>query len=255
MSKRDFVLSKPLMNAAGSLGFAADERQPVPWTDFGAFVTNPLSRRPRKPTARPALIEFPGGFLLHTGLPNPGFEAALKKYAPRWERSKLPVIVHLMADRPEETASMVHRLETVEGVMAAELGFAPQLADEIIVLAVEMSLGELPLIPSLPLEQIPRLGPRLVDMGAAAVSLSPPRGMLPRDDQKGEGEAGFLAGRLFGPGLFAQSLLAVRDAVRAGMPVIGAGGVYSADDAQAMLSTGAVAVQVDAAFWQGGFSV
>jgi len=119
--KRDLYFSKPLMNAAGSLGFAPDFRSLGDFGSldtFGAFVTNPFSLRPRLPTTQPAMIEYPGGFLLHTGLPNPGLKAGLKRYAAKWIRSELPVIVHLMADRPEETQSMVHMLEEIENVMA-----------------------------------------------------------------------------------------------------------------------------------------
>lgn len=256
MSKRDFYLSKPLMNAAGALGFAPDHasRAAPVQQDFGAFVTNPLSLRPRRPAARPATIEFPGGFLLHSGLPNPGFEGGLKRHAAKWARADLPIIVHLMADRPEETAHMVRRLEGLENVLAAELGFAPQLADEIILVALEMSLSELPLIVSLPFEQTLRLGAQIVAMGAAAVSLAAPRGMLPRSGgESGAGQREMLAGRLFGPALFPQALLTVRDAVRAGIPVIGGCGVYSQTDAAAMLEAGSLAVQVDTALWRGDF--
>jgi len=117
------------MNAAGSLGFAPDARVGITLDSFGAFVTNPFSLRPRLPAAKPEIIEYLGGFLLHTGLPNPGFNSGIKKYASRWEKSDLPIIVHLMADRPEETQRMVQMLEIEENVMAVELGFAPLLAD------------------------------------------------------------------------------------------------------------------------------
>jgi dihydroorotate dehydrogenase (NAD+) catalytic subunit len=252
MPKRDLTLDKPLMNAAGALGFAPDQRSPVPWEDFGAFVTNPLSLRPRKPAARPSLVEFPGGFLLHSGMPNPGLDTALRKYAARWGKSRLPVIVHLMADRPEETTAMVRRLERLDGVMAAELGFAPQLADEIILLAADMALGELPLIACLPFEQAVRLGPRLIEMGIQAVSFSAPRGLLPAPDEETTARKGdIVEGRLFGPGLFPSALLTVRNAVRAGLPVIGGCGVYSQAGAEAMLRAGAIAVQLDSALWRG----
>jgi len=269
MSKRDFYLTRPLMNAAGSLGFAPDHSQRASevFGGFGAFVTNPISLRPRRPAAKPALIEFPGGFLLHSGLPNPGLEGALKKHAAKWARADLPVIVHLMADRPEETAHMVRRLEGLESVMAAELGFAPQLADEIILVALEMSLGELPLIVSLSFEQALRLGAQAVAMGAAAVSLGAPRGLLPpsgdrhalaeAENDKGgiaSEKGAVIAGRLFGPGLLPQALLTVRDAARAGIPIIGGCGVYSAADASAMLEVGALAVQLDSALWRGDFA-
>ncbi len=256
--KRDLYFSKPFMNAAGSLGFAPDlqtrEVLETSWVSLGAFVTNPLSLRPRQPAAKPEVIEYPGGFLLHTGLPNPGFNAALKKYASRWDKSALPIIVHLMADRPEETQHMARALESQENVMAAELGCAPLLADDILLLTLEMCLGELPLIVSLPVEQVLSLGPRLMREGAQAISISAPRGALPPtiraecyaiEAQEGK----LITGRLYGPSLFPRALETVYSAVRIGLPIIGAGGIWSKENAEAMLSAGALAVQVDAALW------
>lgn len=249
MFKQDLTFSSPYMNAAGTLGFAPDFRAPAPWGSFGAFVTNPLSLRPRKPTTNPSLIEYPGGFLLHTGLPNPGLNDVIKKYARHWADSRLPVIVHLMADRPDETMRMVQSLEELENIAAVELGFAPLLADDIILLTVEMSLGELPLIVSLPAEQVLSIGLRVMQKGAAAISLATPRGML----TAGDGQ--LTTGRLSGPALFPQALLTVRDAVGANLPIIGAGGVGIKENADAMLSVGALAVQVDASLWKGDFTL
>jgi len=211
-------------------------------------VTNPLSLRPRLPTASPTLVEYPGGFLLHTGLPNPGLPAAIKKYARHWADARLPVIVHLMADRPEETRRMAQSLEELENIAALELGFAPGLSGDLILLTIEMCLGELPVIACLPVEQVPPLGPRAVQAGAAAISLAAPRGMIPLEN----GEQ--VTGRLSGAGLFPQALLAVRDAVCANLTVIGAGGVQSKENAEAMLLAGATAVQVDESLWKGTFS-
>ena len=240
--KRDLYFSKPLMNAAGSLGFAPDFRS---LEDFGsllgAFVTNPFSLRLRRPTAKPDVIEHPGGFLLHTGLPNPGFKEGLKKYSSKWSRSEVPVIVHLMADRPEETQRMVRMLESHENVMAAELGFAPLLANDIILMTLEMCVGELPLIFSLPVEQVLNLGPRLIQEGAQAISISAPRGALMTDH--------LVTGRLYGPSLFPRTLETVYSAAKLGLPIIGAGGVWTKENAEAMLSVGALAVQVDAVLW------
>ena len=250
--KRDLYFSKPLMNAAGSLGYFPDLR------DFenlggllGAFVTNPISLRPRRPTAQPTLIEYPGGFLLHTGLPNPGIHGALKKYSAKWTRSDLPVIVNLMADRPEETQHMVRMLETQENVMAVELGFAPLLANDILMLTLEMCLGEIPLIFSLPVEQVLSLGPRLMQDGAQAISITAPRGAMnpPLPAGEGLGVRELTHGRLYGPSLFPQTLNVVDSAVKLGLPIIGSGGVWTKQNADTMLSVGALAVQVDAALW------
>jgi dihydroorotate dehydrogenase (NAD+) catalytic subunit len=248
--KRDLYFSKPIMNAAGSLGFFPNLR------DFenlggllGAFVTNPFSLRPRLPTAQPAVIEYPGGFLLHTGLPNPGLKAGVKKYASRWDKSDLPIIIHLMADRPEETQNMVRMLEEIENVMAVELGFAPLLTDDIILMTLEMCMGEIPLIFSLPVEQVLSLGPRLVQDGAQAISIASPRGALVSRNSQ------LVTGRLLGPSLFPQSLDVVRSAAKLGLPIIGTGGVWTKENADAMLSVGALAVQVDAALWNPAFTM
>ncbi|HZJ24576.1 MAG TPA: hypothetical protein VFD54_14760, partial [Anaerolineales bacterium] len=253
--KRDIYFSKPLMNAAGSLGFTPDTRTGISLEPFGAFVTNPFSLRPRLPATKPEVVEYPGGFLLHTGLPNPGLNAGLKKYSAKWSRADLPIIVHLMADRPEETQRMVRMLESQENVMAAELGFAPLLADDIILLTLEMCVGELPLIFSLPVEQVLSLGPRLIQGGAQAISIAAPRGALPlTPNPSPDGRGELITGRLYGPSLFPQTLETVHSAARIGLAVIGSGGVWSKENADAILSVGALAVQVDAALWNPNFT-
>ncbi len=240
--KRDLYFSKPIMNTAGSLGFAPDPRNGIDLTPFGAFITNPISLRSRLPARQPALIEYPGGFLLHSGLPNPGLSAVLKKHGARWNRADLPLIVHLMADRPEETQQMVRSLENIENVMAVELGFAPLLSDDIILLNLEMCVGELPLIFSLPAEQILSLGPKLIQGGAAAISVSSPRGMMMKNNE-------MITGRLYGQSLFPRSLDIVSSAAMIGLPIIGAGGVWTDKDAADMLLAGAMAVETDAQLW------
>lgn len=240
--KRDLYFSKPIMNAAGTLGFAPDLRAPIPWDDFGAFVTNPLSLRPRAGASQPALIEYPGGFLLHTGLPNPGLGSVLKKNVRRWSDSPLPIIVNLMADRAEETKQMIEMLEEVDNVAAVELGFAPLLADDIILTVVEACLGELPLIVSLPSDQVLRVGSRVIQEGARAISLSAPRGALMKD-------SALVTGRLYGPSLFPQTLEVIHSAAKIEIPIIGAGGVYAQSAVQDLLNAGALAVQMDAGLW------
>jgi len=250
MFKQDLIFRKPIMNAAGMLGFSPDLRAPVRWDDFGAFITNPLSLRPRKAAAKPAAIEYPAGFLLHTGLPNPGLNTVINKHARRWADSPVPVIVNLMAGRPEETMQMVKALEEIDNVAAVELGFAPLLADDIILLAIEMCLGELPLIVSLAAEQVLRLGPRALQTGAAVISVAAQRGMLPfKPNPSPVPGAELITGRLFGPALFPQSLEVVHSAARLGLPIIGAGGIYTMENVEAMITAGAQWVQMDAGLW------
>jgi dihydroorotate dehydrogenase (NAD+) catalytic subunit len=241
--KADLYFSSPWMNAAGSLGFALDRRQPFDLSWLGAFVTNPISLKARSPARDRLLLDFPGGFLLHTGWPNPGLSQAIRLYAARWARSPVPVIVHLLAGTPDELETMARRLETVEGVMGIEVGLPLECQAEMARALLAAAQGELPVIARLPFERSVQLAGNLSGSPIAALSLGPPRGALPGP------QGGLVHGRLYGPALFPTALNLVNELAQMGVKVIAAGGVYGPGEAQAMLSAGALAVQFDAALW------
>jgi dihydroorotate dehydrogenase (NAD+) catalytic subunit len=244
--KFDLALNPPLMNAAGSLGFSSGRRQSGSSYDLGAFVTNPVSLAQRSPAQGRGLWTFPGGFLLHSGYPNPGLKAVIRRHARRWSRSDLPVIVHLLAQRDDDLAVMVQILEGVPGVSAVEIGLPPEVDKDLTIRMVRAAAGELPVLARLPLERILELAEAAINAGAAAVSLGPPRGALSGSDGK------LLRGRSYGPALFPLALATVQALSKMGLPVIGACGVYQPEDIEAMLAAGAMAVQLDAALWRGG---
>jgi dihydroorotate dehydrogenase (NAD+) catalytic subunit len=245
--KYDLSLSASLMNAAGTLGFVPDPRGAVDLSLLGAFVTNPISLSPRTPAQERTYLAFPGGFLLHTGYPNPGIRAALKRFASRWERSACPVIVHVLAGHGDEVHQIVRQVERLENLAGIEVGVPPDAASELVAELVSAGFGEHPVIARLPLERLLELAPAALAAGAAAISLGAPRGSLPGPSGK------MIRGRLYGPALFPQALEVVRQAALREFPVIGAGGVYQPQQANAMLQAGAIAVQLDAVLWRGGF--
>ena len=241
MLKNELYLDKPLMNAAGTLGFAPDPKLPVDFSRFGAFVTNPISNGLRTPAKGGRFATYPGGFLLHNGLPNLGLSAVIKKQGKRWARASIPVIVHLLASEPSSLAHMIQRLESLEGVIGIEVGLPPDIDIDTAVDFVQAALGELPAVLRLPLERVDELAPAVIDAGASMISLGMPRGKL-------EG----ITGRMYGPAIFPLALRAVEKLAGSGIPVVGAGGVYHTKDIEAMLGAGAVAVQVDAVLWKCG---
>jgi len=245
ISKQSLDLRKPIMNAAGSLGFAPDTRKPLDWEGFGAFVTNPISRKARQPSRGQRILPFPGGILLHTGHPNPGFNASVRRFAGRWRRAPLPVIVHLLGDSPENMAAMIVRLEEIDNIIAVEIGLPIEIEVSEALEIVQASGGELPLIVRLPLTQAEALGSHILGVGAIAISLGPPRGALP--DPQGK----LIYGRHYGPGVFPQAFRMVGELVKMGIPVIGGGGVYAPKEAKAMLDMGAIGVQLDTVLWRG----
>jgi dihydroorotate dehydrogenase (NAD+) catalytic subunit len=236
------------MNAAGFLGFAPGLRGPTAISQMGAFITNPICPSARSPAHSPRFLSFPGGFLLHTGYPNPGLVSAIRRYARQWARSPLPVLVHLLAQKTGEVAEMVRKLESLEGVAGFEIGLPAEADAGLVHDFARAAAGELPVVMRLPLEHAAGLADRFAQTHLAAVSLAPPRGALPRPD------GGVLQGRLYGRALFPQALAAVQALARRGVPVIGSGGIYTPAQAEAMLQAGAIAVQLDAVLWRGGWT-
>ncbi len=231
------------MNQAGTLGFSP-RTQRLP--EGAVFVTNPVSWRAHLPSVDRALWPFPGGFLLHTGLPNDGWKAVRRAYASHWEQTGSPVWVHLISQDPDELRGMVRDMEELEGVAAIELGLPPACPVDWARQLLTAARGEKPLEAHISLGEDPRLFTSLPGF-VSAVTLGTPRGALTTSTGK------LVHGRLHGPGLFPQMLEGLLKLRGLNMPVI-LGGVCTMEDANAALKHGAAAVQIDMLCWSGEFS-
>ena len=245
MYRQEIYLDSPWLNAAGTHGYLPPARWMVPEA-MGAFITNPISLSPRTPAVERSLLDYPGGILMHSGLPNPGLSRVLRKYRERWAQSSLPIWVHLIGASPDEVRQMIQRLEGQEGVMAIELGLPPDAEGEAALALVEAAYGELPLVVHLPLNRSREPWVQeLPGLGVSAVSLGAPRGVL-------NGGAGRpVSGRLYGPSLLPLTLAAVQSVRRLGVQIIAGAGVYRRQDAQTLRDAGAWAVQLDTVLWRG----
>lgn len=253
MAKYDLPLRSPLMNAAGSLGFVPPAHAAIEWNRYGAFVTNPISLRRRQPVANARLVPYPGGVLLHTGYPNPGFEKAIRRYRQSWSRAPVPVLVHLIPRSAYELASMIPMLESCENLIGLEIGIAPDITLETGIELLQAAFSELPIILRLPLDRaaelVRSLEPYMDASRITAISLGPARGVLPLPD------GGLLRGRLYGPAVLPAALAAVSALSQGSLPVIGAGGIFCQRDIDAMLTAGSTAVQLDTVLWRGGIDL
>ncbi len=247
--KYDLGFTPPLMNVAGFLGYAPDINSRVDYSNMGAFITHPVSWAPRYPSHGKRLFSFPGGFLLHTGYPNPGVKTVIRNYKDAWQRSPLPVWVHLIGEDPDEVAQMVLLLEDLPGVVGIELGLPPAADSKLVMDLIQASLGELPLMVRITLGRISELAKLIArQFSQVALSLGAPYGKLP---QIGSGS---IKGRLYGPAIYPQAALALEEILPFDLPVIAAGGVYSAEQARSLLQAGAVAVQLDSVLWRNGIT-
>lgn len=249
MSKFDLVIDPPVMNAAGFLGFKPDPRAGFDLSRFGAFVTNPVSIKRRSPAGGRRIYQYPGGILIHTGLPNPGINTVLKRYSPAWERSPIPIIFHFLVEFIGDIKSIFSQLETYPGIGGIELGL-PEAVDCSMLDEIFSNAFELPVIIRIPPNRIPILLDNYktkIQNECFAICISPTRGAVPTTD------GSIIQGRLYGPAQFPITLATSQYLVNSGIKVIASGGIYTQAQADILLEVGALAVQLDATLWSGNW--
>ncbi|MEK6220934.1 MAG: hypothetical protein N2D54_01645, partial [Chloroflexota bacterium] len=152
----------------------------------------------------------------------------------------------LLFSSEEDITKMVLRLEEIEGVDAVEVGLPVDITPAQAASACSAAVGELPVIIRLPLSQAANLAQSCMQAGAQIISLGPDRGEQPN----AQGE--IISGRLYGPSQYPKALQTVKQIAELGVPVIGAGGVYTQPEANKILAAGASAVQLDTVLWRSG---
>ena len=246
-------LKSPVMNATGALGYGDEYSDIIDYSLLGAFVTNPVSLRPRKAAHGTRLRVHRDHLVVHTGLPNPGIQVVARRYRNVWERIATPVIVHVIATTPKETATVVTRLSSVRGVVGIELGLADHITpDRAVALVNAATQGDLPVIVRIPFNRVDTLATILSEQGASALTLTaPPRVVLPPEQGIHDKNSRFYRGRLYGPTVLPLLLETIsRWARKLPVPIIACGGIQSAQHALACLNLGATAVQIDAVLWR-----
>lgn len=243
--KQDLILNPPIMNSAGILGFTPDPKIPYDLSPLGGFVTHPISLKRRIPARSSHFEEFPGGILIHSGLPNPGVKASLKAYRKSWQGYPKPIILHLLCDHAGEMAGIVEQLEGEDYVIQGiEVGFETPSTDQVVSILSEACQSQMPLMARFPMGSSLDILVAAVEAGVNALVVGPPRGSVEIDS----GER--VSGRLYGPGLFPHALQQTENICRSfELPVILGCGLYTGKDLYAAFNAGAAAVQLDTALW------
>ncbi|GAB4521868.1 MAG: hypothetical protein Fur0018_02880 [Anaerolineales bacterium] len=224
-----------LSNAAGFGGWTC----PAGWeAALDAFVTNPISARPRRAAQGVRYAVCVGGVLLHTGHPNPGFQQVRARYGKAWARSPLPVWAHLLAD--DGLPRMLDVLEESGEVAGVEVRLPSDCGSATARQVAHLCAGKLPVLVQVPWEAALALGEAVFDAAGLPVSVGAPRGAVPAEGARG---------RLYGAGLFPLAVELVARLAERGLPVVASGGVSSLADAQALLKAGARGVQLDLPLW------
>jgi dihydroorotate dehydrogenase (NAD+) catalytic subunit len=254
----------PVLLAAGTAGFGRELEGVMDLDALGGLVTKAVSRDPRHGNAAPRVAEFPGGMINAIGLANPGLDHVLANELP-WLAAQLTrarVIVNVVGFTEDEYVQVVQGLEPASGVTALELNLScPNTAKGGIEFGADCpsvtrivercrAVTRRPLIvklsPALP--DIPGMALVARDAGADGVSLVNTLPGLLLDDA-GNPRLGNGNGGVSGPALLPIGVLATRRVREKDpdFPIIGVGGIRTADDARQYLRAGATLIAVGTA--------
>jgi len=258
------TFQSPVLLAAGTCGFGMELSDVLDLDALGGFVTKSVTLEPRRGNPPPRVAEFEGGMLNSIGLANPGLEVTRRDKLP-WIAGNVhraQVFVSVAGHRVDEYLAVVEGLDGEEGFLGFEVnlscpndtqrGGLPFALDPEAVAAVMRGCRDRtqrPLLAKLApndpfLEDTARVAAEAGADGLTLVNTLP--GLLV--DGEGRAVLGAGPGGMSGPALRAAGLLSVRRARSAThLPLVGVGGVGSAEDAVAYARAGASLVEVGTA--------
>jgi dihydroorotate dehydrogenase (NAD+) catalytic subunit len=256
------LLKNPVMNASGTLGYGVECSQDFDIQKLGAVVCKGTTFMPWEGNPQPRLKETPSGLLNSIGLQNIGVEALIAEKAPMWATWQVPVIVNIAGERIEEYAELAAKLDGVAGVSSMEVnigcpnvktggmefGVNPKVAAE--VTKAVRAATSLPVIVKLTpnVTDIAEIASAVAEAGAHAISLiNTLKGMAIDITERKPFFINISAG-LSGPAVRPIALhLVYQVAWAVDIPVIGCGGIVSAEDALEFIMAGASAIQIGTA--------
>lgn len=260
----NLTLANPVMTASGTFASGREFADFVDLGRLGALVTKGVSAEPWSGNAAPRIAETSSGMLNSIGLQNPGVEvfctkdlAWLAHHAPQ-----TPVIVNVSGHSVEEYVSVIERLEREDHVCAYEVNISCPNVDEggmafgTSCVAAETVVRACRAVTDRTL--IVKLSPNVTDIteiarsveaaGADAVSLINTLLGMAIDIEKRRPRLARAVGGLSGPAIKPVALRMVwQVAGSVGIPVVGMGGIASAEDAIEFMMAGATAVAVGTA--------
>ncbi|MDR3039046.1 MAG: dihydroorotate dehydrogenase [Candidatus Adiutrix sp.] len=256
------TLKNPVLAASGTFGYGLELRDFCPPEILGAVIVKGLSLEPWPGNPGPRMVETPGGLMNSIGLENMGVEAFLERALPPLLATGATVGVNILGHSPEDYGRLAARLagsgahflevnvscpNVARG--GAAFGADPRAVAEVCRAVREMG-GGLPFLV--------KLTPLAADIAAVALAAETAGAMgvalintipgLAIDLARRRPRLGGGVGGLSGPAIKPVALRQVWLCARAlKIPVVGLGGIGTAEDALEFILAGAAAVEVGTA--------
>jgi len=261
-NKRGLLLANPVMTASGTFGYGTEYSQVFDIQRLGAIICKGTTLEPREGNPQPRLFETASGLLNSIGWQNIGVKALIKEKSPIWSGWRVPVIVNIGGDTVDDYARLAKELDGVAGISGIEVniscpnvkvggaafGVKPDSAAG--VTAAVRAATSLPVIVKLTpnTNDITGVAKAAAAAGADSISLINTLRATAIDINKRRPAIGNIICGLSGPAIKPVALAMVYEVAGAvNVPVIGCGGITSAEDAIEFIMAGASAVQVGSA--------
>lgn len=256
---RNVVFPNRVFVASGTFGYGDEVKNLVDVNKLGGIITKSLSLKPREGNPPRRIIETPSGMLNSIGLANIGVEKFIQEKLPILRELDTRIIVNIAASTIDEYAQVLERLKDHEDVDAFEINVScPNVKEGGLSFGTDprkiaeitrrlRSLTDKPLLVKLTpnVTRIAECARAAEESGADAISAINTIVGMAVDIVSRKPKLSTITGGLSGPAIRPIALAKVYEISNAvKIPIIGIGGIASAEDALEFLIAGASAVQI-----------
>lgn len=255
-------MKNPVMVASGTFGCGEEYGEFIDLRELGAIVAKSVTLLPGVGNPPPRITETPAGMLNSIGLQNVGLERFVSEKMPFLREAGVPVIVSISGKDTSEYVELAARLNDVEDIAGLEVniscpnvsqggmmfGADPQITYNL-VKAVRDSTGLTLIVKLSPnVTDIVKIASAAEEAGADVLSLINTLLGMAIDIRTRRPKLGNVTGGLSGPAIRPVAVRMVwQVSSSVGLPVIGMGGIMTAEDALEFMMAGAQAVSVGTA--------
>lgn len=255
-------MKNPVMSASGCFGYGEEYAAFYDLKEMGALVVKGTTLEPRQGNPPPRLAETPAGILNAVGLQNPGIEQVMAREIPLLKKVGTPVIINIAGNLEQEYVELARRLDPFEEIQGLEVNIScPNVKEGGMAFGTDKTAAcrlveAIRSVTSKPL--IVKLSPNVTDIieiargveeaGADALSLVNTFMGMAIDIRRKKPHLGNIMGGLSGPAIKPLALRMVwQVSQEVKIPVVGMGGIVTAEDALEFIMAGAWAVAVGTA--------
>jgi len=259
---KDLELKNPVMTASGTFGYGLEFADLMPIDGIGGIIVKGTTLNPRQGNDYPRMAETASGMLNCVGLQNKGVDYFCEHIYPKIKDIDTNMIVNVSGSSPEDYAECAARIDALENIPAIELNIScPNVKDGGMAFGVTCA-GAASVVKAVRQRYhktlIVKLSPNVTDIteiaraveaeGADSVSLINTLMGMAIDIEKRKTLLSINTGGLSGPCVKPVALRMVWQVAKAvNIPVIGLGGISTAEDAIEFLMAGATAIEIGTA--------